>query len=195
MLGQAIAERCKGEKIQEIYLSPDAFAHRTSEASIAEQLGEVLEVNGLPRPVPADNDRIGGWQLMYQLLEQDAWVITENCGKLIECLPQLVRDDRRVEDVRKMEGDDPADAARYGIVPGARYAGVGASAMGGPGAGQAPPLYSQVRFTPGMPLGEQIARQVTAAEPTSRAIQFQRLEAEARRQLGPQRLPRRRWNW
>ena len=195
MLGQAIAERCKGEKIQEIYLSPDAFAHRTSEASIAEQLGEVLAANGLPRPSSADDDRIGGWQLMYQLLEQDAWVITENCGKLIECLPQLVRDNRRVEDVRKVEGDDPADAARYGIVPGARYAGVGASATGGPGAGQAPPLYSQVRFMPGMPLGEQIARQVTAEEPTSRAIQFQRLEAEARRQLGPQRLPRRRWNW
>jgi hypothetical protein len=195
MLGQAIAERCKDEKIQEIYLSPDAFAHRTSEASIAEQLGEVLAANGLPRPSPADDDRIGGWQLMYQLLEQDAWVITANCGKLIECLPQLVRDNRRVEDVRKVEGDDPADAARYGIVPGARYAGVGASATGGPGAGQAPPPYSQVRFVPGMPLGEQIARQVSAEDPTSRAIQFQRLEAEARRQLGPQRLPRRRWNW
>ena len=195
MLGQAIAERCKDQKIQEIYLSPDAFAHRTSEASIAEQLGEVLAANGLPRPSQADDDRIGGWQLMYQLLEQDAWVITENCGKLIECLPQLVRDNRRVEDVRKVEGDDPADAARYGIVPGARYAGVGASARGGPGAGQAPPLYSQVRFMPGMPLGEQIARQVTAEDPTSRAIQFQRLEAEARKQFGPQRLPRRRWNW
>ena len=195
MLGQAIAERCKDEKIQEIYLSPDAFAHRTSEASIAEQLGEVLAANGLPRPSQAGDDRIGGWQLMYQLLEQDAWVITENCGKLIECLPQLVRDNRRVEDVRKVEGDDPADAARYGIVPGARYAGVGASARGGPGAGQAPPLYSQVRFMPGMPLGEQIARQVTAEDPTSRAIQFQRLEAEARKQFGPQRLPRRRWNW
>ena len=195
MLGQAIAERCKGEKIQEIYLSPDAFAHRTSEASIAEQLGEVLAANGLPRPTAADNDRIGGWQLMYQLLERDAWVITENCAKLMECLPQLVRDDRRVEDVRKMEGDDPGDAARYGIVPGARYAGVGASALGGPGAEQAPPLYSQVRFMPGMPLGEQIARQVTAAEPTSRAIQFQKLEAEARKQFGPQKLPRRRWNW
>jgi hypothetical protein len=194
MLGQAIAERCKDEKIQQIYLSPDAFAHRTSEASIAEQLGEVLAANGLPRPSQADDDRIGGWQLMYQLLEQDAWVITENCGKLIECLPQLVRDNRRVEDVRKVEGDDPADAARYGIVPGARYAGVGAH-RSAPGAGQAPPLYSQVRFMPGMPLGEQIARQVTAEDATSRAIQFQRLEAEARKQFGPQRLPRRRWNW
>jgi len=195
MLGQAIAERCKDEKIQEIYLSPDAFAHRTSEASIAEQLGEVLAANGLPRPAQADDDRIGGWQLMYQLLEQDAWLITQNCSKLMECLPQLVRDTRRVEDVRKVDGDDPADAARYGIVPGARYAGVGASALGGPGAGQAPPLYSQVRFVPGMPLGAQIARQVTAEDATSRAIQFQRLEAEARKQFGPQRLPRRRWNW
>ncbi len=195
MLGQAIAERCKGEKIQEIYLSPDAFANRTSEASIAEQLGEVLASNGLPRPTTADNERVGGWQLMYQLLEQDAWLITENCTKLMECLPQLIRDDRKIEDVRKMDGDDPADAARYGIVPGAKYAGVGASALGGPGAGQAPPLYSQVRFMPGMPLGEQIERQVTAQEPTSRAIQFQRLEAEARKQFGPQRLPRRRWKW
>ncbi|HET7107135.1 MAG TPA: hypothetical protein VFI38_10015, partial [Candidatus Acidoferrum sp.] len=141
MLGQAIVERTGRERIREIYLSPDAFARRTSEASIAEQLGDVLEQNGLPRPVPADDDRIGGWQLMYQLLERDAWMIAESCPRLIECLPLLVRDDRRVEDVRKMEGDDAADAARYGLVPGVRYAGVGASAVGGPGAGQAPPEF------------------------------------------------------
>jgi hypothetical protein len=196
MLAQAIVERTGREGIKEVYLSPDAFAHRTSETSIAEQVGEVLAQNGLPRPTLADDDRIGGWQLMYQLLERDAWVITDNCGKLIECLPQMVRDNRRVEDVRKVEGDDPADAARYGIVPGVRHAGVGASAIGGPGAGQAPPPYSLgsgVRFVPGMPLGEQIARQVTAEDPTSQAIHFQRLEAEARKQLGAHRLPGRRW--
>jgi hypothetical protein len=196
MLGQAIVERTGREGIRDVFLSPDAFAHRTSEASIAEQLGEVLAQNGLPRPVPADDDRIGGWQLMYQLLERDAWVVTENCGKLIECLPQMVRDNRRVEDIRKVEGDDAADAARYGLVPGMRYAGVGASAVGGPGAGQASPPYfsgSGARFVGGMPLGEQIARQVTAEDPTSQAIHFQRLEAEARKQFGPQRLPKRRW--
>jgi len=92
MLAQAIAERSGREPIAEVFLSPDAFAHRTSEASIAEQLGEVLVANGLPRPSPADDDRIGGWQLMYQLLESDAWLITDNCAKLIESLPQLVRD-------------------------------------------------------------------------------------------------------
>jgi len=62
---------------------------------------------------------------MYQLLESDAWLITDNCAKLIECLPQLVRDDRRMEDIRKMDGDDAADAARYGLVSGEGSPGVG----------------------------------------------------------------------
>ncbi len=191
MLAQAIVEKTKLEKIREIYLSPDAFAQRTSEASIAEQLGEVLQQNGLPRPVPANDDRIGGWQLMYQLLERDAWVISSKCPRLIDCMPTLVRDERRVEDVRKMEGDDPADAARYGIVPGVRYAGVGAQ-DGAPGAGQAPPEIGGARFVPGIPVAVQIERQITAEDPTSRAIHQQRLQAEARKQLGPHRFGKRR---
>jgi len=195
MLAQAIAERCGREPISEVFLSPDAFAHRTSEASIAEQLGEVLAANGLPRPSPADDDRIGGWQLMYQLLESDAWVITDNCAKLIECLPQLVRDDRRTEDIRKVEGDDSADAARYGLVSGGRLAGVGPAFVPSR-AGQAPPFHSPSgapHFVTGMPLGEQIERQVSATDPSSRAIHFQRLESEAKKFFRPKPLPRRRW--
>jgi hypothetical protein len=203
MLAQGIAERSGRERVSDVFLSPDAFAHRTSEASIAEQLGEVLAANGLPRPAPADDDRIGGWQLMYQLLESDSWLITENCAKLIECIPQLVRQDGRIEDIRKVDGDDPADAARYGLVSGGRLAGVGAahSRFGGLGpgevaplrAGQPPPHNSPgARFVTGMPLAEQIARQISATDPTSRAIHTQRLESEARKQLRPKPLPRRR---
>jgi hypothetical protein len=195
MLAQAIAERSGRERISEVFLSPDAFAHRTSEASIAEQLGEVLVANGLPRPAPADDDRVGGWQWMYQLLESDAWVITEDCAKLIDCLPQLVRDERRREDIRKVDGDDPADAARYGLVSGARLAGVGPD-FGPARAGQAPPLNmapGAPRFVTGMPLEEQIARQVSAEDPTSRAIHFQRLQGEAKKFFRPKPLPRRRW--
>jgi phage terminase large subunit len=201
MLAQAIAERSGRERIAEIFLSPDAFAHRTSEASIAEQLGDVLTMNGLPRPAAADDDRVGGWQLMYQLLESNAWFITDNCGKLIDGLPLLVRDVTRVEDIRKVDGDDAADAARYGLVSGARLAGVTAqpARFGGstaPRAGQPPPPNSAVstpRFVTGMPLGEQIARQVSATDPTSQAIHYQRLEAEARKQFRPKKLPRRGW--
>jgi len=194
MLAQAIAERSGRERISEVFLSPDAFAHRTAEASIAEQLGEVLAANGLPRSAPADDDRVGGWQWMYQLLENDAWVITENCGKLIDCLPLLVRDERRVEDVRKVDGDDAADAARYGLVSGARIAGLANAALvgiSGVGARHAVPL--PAKFIHGMPLGEQIERQVTAEDATSRAIHFQRLEGEARRAFRPKGLPRRWW--
>jgi phage terminase large subunit len=211
MLGQAIAERSGRERISEVFLSPDAFAHRTAEASIAEQLGEVLAANGIPRPAPADDDRIGGWQFMYQLLESDSWVITENCAKLIDCLPLLVRDASRVEDIRKADGDDPADAARYGLVSGGRLAGVGAglARLGEftqPGATQRSPNFGasdvgarfsaspfgSARFVTGMPLGEQIARQISATDPTSRAIHSQRLEAEAKKQFRPKPLPRRR---
>ena len=201
MLAQAIAERSGRERISEVFLSPDAFAHRTSEASIAEQLGEVLTMNGLPRPAAADDDRIGGWQLMYQLLESNSWLITDNCSGLIDSLPLLVRDDHRVEDIRKTEGDDPADAARYGLVSGVRLAGVMAQTTrsggyGAPRAGQPPPQNSAPgtpRFVTGMPLGEQIVRQVSATDPTSQAIHYQRLESEARKQFRPQRLPRRQW--
>lgn len=196
MLGQAIAERSRGERISEVFLSPDAWTTHTHEAAIAEQLGEVLAQNGLPRPERAEDDRIGGWQLMYQMLENDEWVITENCRELIEGLPLLVRDERRVEDVRKVEGDDAADAARYGVVSGVRYAGFGVH-KGAPGAGQAPPnkFGGGARFVPGVPLGVQIEQQISAKDPTSQAIHRRRLEAEASRQLGAHKFGKRRWVW
>jgi hypothetical protein len=46
------------EKIGAIYLSPDAFARRTDDASMAEQMGDVFAAAGFPRPTPADDDRI-----------------------------------------------------------------------------------------------------------------------------------------
>ena len=213
MLAQAIAERSGRETIREVILSPDAFAHRTAEASIAEQLSDVLVANGLPRPAPAEDDRIGGWQFMYQLMESNAWIIAENCERLIACIPTLVRDSSKVEDIRKMDGDDPADSARYGLVSGARFAGVGAGNFP-PGATQGSPLFagsagnpacasgsssaapgsgaSGARFVTGMPLGEQIARQISATDPTSVAIHSQRLESDAKKQFRPKKFSRRR---
>jgi len=165
MLAQAIVERSAGGpaagrgKIAAVYLSPDAFARRTSEATIAEQLSEVLEKAGLPPPVPADNDRIGGWMLLYQLLESGGWLIADNCQELVRTLPLLTRDESNVEDVLKMDGDDPADAARYGL---------------------------KSRLRPGRePLEQRIAERLTAADPTVRAIQIQRALAEEKRIAQP----------
>jgi hypothetical protein len=165
MLAAAIAERSAGERIQSVYLSPDAFSQRTAEDRIADQIGRGLEMEGLPRPNPADDERVGGWMLMYELLQQDAWLITSNCVQLIDSLPTLTRDERDLEDVLKCEGDDVADAARYGI---------------------------KSRLEPGRaPFAARIAEKITAVDPTSRAIWLKKLEGEARRKPNSTAAPRR----
>jgi phage terminase large subunit len=152
------------EKIDAIYLSPDAFARRTDEASIAEQMGDVFAAAGFPRPIPADNDRVGGWMLMYQMLDAGEWLLTDNCIELIRTLPNLVRDPVRIEDIEKMDGDDPADAARYGLK--SRYA------SRGPGASRAP-------------FEQRLASRVTSADPTVRAIQARKAQLEESQRSQP----------
>ena len=159
------------EKIGAIYLSPDAFARRTDEASIAEQMGDVFVAAGFPRPVPADDDRIGGWMLMYQMLDAGEWLLTDNCIELIRTLPILVRDSARIEDVEKMDGDDTADAARYGLK--SRYS-ARRSGLLRP------------------PLEQRMAERVTSADPTIRAIQARKALMDESRRAQPVSFLRRR---
>jgi len=159
------------EKIEAIYLSPDAFARRTDEASIAEQMGDVFAAAGLPRPIPADDDRIGGWMLIYQMLETGEWLITENCIELIRVLPTLIRDPARVEDAEKMDGDDAADAARYGLK--SRYAARRSGAIR-------------------PPLEQRLAEQVTSPDPTIRAMQARKAQQAELKRAFPVSFGRRR---
>src|SRR6185437_3384851 len=146
----------KAEHIDTIYLSPDAFAHSTDESSIAERLGDALVAAGFPRPVPADNDRVSGWMLMYEMLEADEWQIADSCPELIRTLPELVRDTVNVEDIAKREGDDAADAARYGLKTRA--------------SGKIPKA----------PREQEIHARVTSDDPTIRAIQIQKANLDLR---------------
>ncbi|MFZ0087809.1 MAG: phage terminase large subunit [Candidatus Acidiferrales bacterium] len=159
------------EKIDAIYLSPDAFARRTDDASIAEQMGDVFAAAGFPRPTPADDDRIGGWMLMYQMLDAGEWLMTDNCSELIRTIPTLVRDSARIEDVEKMDGDDAADAARYGLK--SRYA-------------------AQRTGLVRPPPEQRLAERVTSADPTIRAIQARKAQIEERKRAQPVSFLRRR---
>jgi hypothetical protein len=152
-LAVAILDHSVNERISAVYLSPDAFAHHTDHDTIAEQMGNIFVAVGLPRPSPADNDRVGGWMLMYQMLEADEWLITENCVELIRTLPNLVRDNVRVEDIAKMDGDDTADAARYGLK--SRQSHVSAE---------------------NAPYEQRLAARVTSSDPTIRAIQARKAQ-------------------
>jgi hypothetical protein len=104
------------EPIEAVYLSPDAYAKKTDENTVAEQINQVFRDNKwLVQCTSADNDRKGGWALMADMLEHEDWIICADCTALISTLPMLTKDEEDPEDCVKFDGDDSADAARYGI--------------------------------------------------------------------------------
>lgn len=117
-LGRLIAESTPREHrsaLDALYLSPEVFDKDTSAKTIATEIGAELVKFGLPYPSRADNARVSGWMLMYQLLKTGRWKISRQCKRLIECLPSLQRDPKHPEDILKIDGDDPGDSARYGV--------------------------------------------------------------------------------
>jgi len=66
----------------------------------------------------ASNDRIGGWSVVHDWLSiapdgLPYLIITEECNDLIVTLPQLVHDEKKVEDVDSDGPDHWGDALRY----------------------------------------------------------------------------------
>ncbi len=111
------------ETIENFYLSRDAFAQKQSERTIADELGDAVRPYGIPAPEFADQDRVGGWQLCYQLLQSKQLFVTRNCSQLLRLIPTLIRDaPENPNDVLAVIGDDPADSWRYGIKTRARIA-------------------------------------------------------------------------
>ena len=106
----------------------DVFSRQSDGSTVAAQyakLGITLRV--------ANCDRINGWAEMLQRLgDPDAKIaptmfIHSRCARLLECLPTLVHDPSRPEDVLKVDadeegigGDDAADCCRYLVATKAR---------------------------------------------------------------------------
>ncbi|HEY4683128.1 MAG TPA: phage terminase large subunit [Candidatus Acidoferrales bacterium] len=124
MLVSEFAKRVKemdgGEQIETCYLDPACWQKSGAvEQSISEQFAEHFSVQ------PADNDRLGGKQLVHEMLRVGCRVpgaesgrglqIFENCTNLIRTLPQLVYDTVKVEDVDSDGEDHAYDALRYGL--------------------------------------------------------------------------------
>lgn len=121
------------ERIRKFYLSPDAFGERDSEDTIAILQGRHVKAFGLPQPEQADNDRIGGWGLMYNLMLEtkriaqgnwqggDIWLISGECPALLEAIPTVMRDQKNIDDVSKTDKGqarlemDVIDAIRYSL--------------------------------------------------------------------------------
>lgn len=102
-------------------LSPRAM--KDLPKSIVQMITDALPLT-FPRPFPADSSpgtRPSGARLLSQLLDSDMWHISEDCPRLIECIPSLVRNPENTEDVLKVDyssnqiGDDPYDCSRMGL--------------------------------------------------------------------------------
>jgi len=118
-LAEEIIRANAGDKIANVYLSPERFNRVNEEHTIADRMGDVLIQAGIPRPERANNDRVGGWRLLYTLLDTDGIAVTANCRDLIDSVPQLMRDEKDLEDAAR-EGNelflDVCEAVRYGLM-------------------------------------------------------------------------------
>lgn len=127
-LGRELGKLSVAEKLIAFPISWDAGklsprAMKDLPKSIMQMIADALP-RDFPRPFPADSSpgtRTSGARLLSQLLDADMWHISEDCPRLIECLPSLVRDPKNTEDVLKVDystnqiGDDPYDCARMGL--------------------------------------------------------------------------------
>ncbi len=121
--------------IQRFFLSQDAFGQRARQFganTIGEAFNAIMTRYGLPRPEPADQDRVNGWRFVYNCLRQanlrgttfdeeralegPAVFVSSECPNVIDSIPMAVRDDKKPEDVMRVAGalwEDVTDAVRY----------------------------------------------------------------------------------
>lgn len=134
-LGEIIASEFAHDGVQQIFLSPDGNQRKMGPDTIAIQLSNALEREGLPRTSLANAQRVAGWTLWYQLMQADSkidrnramWTCDPSCGVLIETIPNASRgsvEDGKAEDVVKVNvdgasgayGDDSWESVRMGLL-------------------------------------------------------------------------------
>jgi hypothetical protein len=109
--------------IKKIILDPSAWRNDGSELTIEQQFQKWSKFI----PIKADNDRLGGKQLIHDFLRfeqkrktylpqtdfsQDLQIF-KTCPHLIEAITLAQYDERNKEDVAEYSGDDSYDALRY----------------------------------------------------------------------------------
>jgi hypothetical protein len=112
-LAERIVQMNNGQPLERIFLSHDAFGRRTSERTIAIEMGEVFRMAGLPLPTSSDRDRKGGLQVVQHMLGTGGLRVHESCRRLRDAIKTAQRDEKDPEDVMKWEGDDALDALLY----------------------------------------------------------------------------------
>lgn len=124
------------ERVEKIYLSPDLG--KDEPFARARRMSSVFRSHRMPGTTPANDNRVEGWTLMSELLEQthrlgdkitrqqdgteldtgySGWLISSECNTLLDSLPLLNRHPKIDGDIEKTDSlaDDYGDTSRYGI--------------------------------------------------------------------------------
>lgn len=142
-LAKVIAMRTSEQEKKEVryhFFSPDAWAKRGSAHTVVEQMEPIFSQSNMPRLNKADNDRVGGWRLLYNCFgsarrltnwaggsfdpfnerheNAPALFISAACTEAIAAIPMLVSDYDAItrpngdpKDVRKVAGQISDDVA------------------------------------------------------------------------------------
>jgi len=107
-------KRCK---VAAIYFSHEKFSRVMEAHSPADEYSRVLRERGLPPVSRGTMDRIGSAGYMYNELKLGRLVILRTCPAIIQSIPALQRDPKRLDDVLKStaKADDRYDAFRLGL--------------------------------------------------------------------------------
>jgi hypothetical protein len=90
-----------------VYQDPANKSQTGTGHSVRDQINEVLDECDLGA-IDGSNDRVGGWQLMYQMLARRQWLIADTCPLLVSAIPSRVHDPKKPGDLLKV-GGDPLD--------------------------------------------------------------------------------------
>jgi terminase large subunit-like protein len=105
-------------KIEATFMGPDSWNDYGHGHSIASQFQERVEEYGI-NLIPASTDRVGGWQLIYRMLNSGELVICgDTCPQLVAAIPTRLHNLKRPGDILKRPGDhadDIVDALRYAV--------------------------------------------------------------------------------
>ena len=127
-LGEGIAQRSLGYKFSGCVADPSIYSKLGRESIYDEMRKGAAEANHNLIMSPADNNRIGGWQKMRDMLENSRadrpekpglWVF-ETCHHWLRTVPVMQRSDTDFDDVDTTQEDHTADDTRYVCMTGAR---------------------------------------------------------------------------
>jgi hypothetical protein len=105
------------QTLDRIYFSHEKFSLQMERQSPAMVMSAYLTELGMPAARNGGRDRVGRANLLYDYLLTCGLVVLDCCPEVVDAVPQLIRNEKNIEDVLKLEtkADDVYDGLSMGL--------------------------------------------------------------------------------